>query len=108
MTILFPDASRRTPTEPRATHRLVGGPHTWTSPDVVCERGKPDFRCEIDGFVVYLRPNTDAGRYEGGGWPNAVATAFTIAKAGDDLVLTVWDVAPAENGPWYVKGLDGG
>lgn len=109
MDIRFPDASRRTPTEPRATHRLTGGPNVWTAPDVVCERGKPELYLTIGDEIVHLHPNTDAGRYEGGMLAKDKATAFTVtATTGHDLVLTVWDVAPAENGPLYVEELDGG
>lgn len=104
--IIFPDASRRAIVgNPRAVHRLTGGPNVWTAPRIKAERDGGMFRVEVDGFATYLRP---AGAiYAGGGWPDGRATGFTLGKQDDDLVLKVWDVAACEPGPLYLPGVDG-
>lgn len=105
-TVLMPDGGRWTLIEPQATHRLTGGPHLWIAPGVESEWSKPDFRINLAGWVCYLRHNAAAKRYEGGGWPHAAPTGFTMTPADKDLVLTVWRVE-AEVGPHAIPGVDG-
>lgn len=105
-TILTPDGGRWTMIEPLATHRMTGGPSFWTAPGIEAKWTLPDFRINMAGSVCFLRHNPEARRYEGGGWPHAAPTGFTMTPADKDLVLTVWRVE-AEVGPYALPWVDG-
>lgn len=71
-------------------------------------RGIPTIEINRDGrAVVYLSHLAEGQGYGGGAWPDGVATAFTVKRDGDALVLELWDVEATAPGEFHIPGIDG-
>lgn len=117
MKIRFPDGSHKPTTEIRATYRLEAiAPKIWNNDRwVVYPLSRPDRP------MMYVKQRTEDGPilaacldhmgegqgYGGGAWPDGVATAFTVKRDGDALVLELWDVEATEPGPNAIPYMDG-
>lgn len=113
MKVRFPDGSHKPTTNVRATHRLLpAAPKLWRS-DAFEARGtvwreEPIIGISREGRDVAFLEHLGPGQgYGGGAWPDGVATAFTVRRDGDALVLELWDVEATEPGEFHIPGIDG-
>ncbi len=108
-TIPFPDGSKRIPaSKPRAQHRLAPFKHDeWRAGPLVAQRDGHGFRVIYgEGMMDYSHLFPRETDFAGGTWIGGTATGITLAKVGDDLLLSFWDVTGGP-GEFGIPGIDG-
>jgi len=110
--IKFPDGAAHAPTTKRAQHTLAKNGAVWSAAAVLADYTNGEWRVQIDGVPYFLRHDPADARYIGGGWPNAIPTAFILRKSASGatiggLILEIWDVNYQGHGEFHIEGVDG-
>ena len=107
--ITFPDGAAHAVSSVRATHLLTKSGGAWTAPGISADYDGQQWRVDTEGVPHYLRYDQPNGRYVGGGWPNAIPTAFILRRSAagatiGGVILEIWDVAYQGHGEFHIEG----